>query len=42
MDTYSKVAKEVEPKKAKLAELNKELSAANAALQKELQVEADR
>eukprot|EP00928_Gymnodinium_smaydae_P068046 TRINITY_DN5109_c0_g4_i2.p1 TRINITY_DN5109_c0_g4~~TRINITY_DN5109_c0_g4_i2.p1 ORF type:complete len:3873 (+),score=1233.23 TRINITY_DN5109_c0_g4_i2:1305-11621(+) len=32
MDTYSKVAKEVEPKKAKVAELNKQLAAANAAL----------
>jgi dynein heavy chain len=32
MDTYSKVAKEVEPKKQKLAELNAELAGANAAL----------
>eukprot|EP00931_Biecheleriopsis_adriatica_P066335 TRINITY_DN4071_c0_g1_i5.p1 TRINITY_DN4071_c0_g1~~TRINITY_DN4071_c0_g1_i5.p1 ORF type:complete len:3484 (+),score=878.42 TRINITY_DN4071_c0_g1_i5:1149-10454(+) len=32
MDTYSKVAKEVEPKKQKVAALNKELAAANAAL----------
>jgi dynein heavy chain len=32
MDVYSKVAKEVEPKKQKLAELNAELNAANAAL----------
>jgi dynein heavy chain len=32
MDTYSKVAKEVEPKKAKVAQLNKTLNAANAAL----------
>merc|ERR1719428_1548175 len=32
MDTYSKVAKEVEPKKQKLAELNTELNSANAAL----------
>merc|ERR1719399_245549 len=32
MDTYSKVAKEVEPKKQKVAELNAQLAAANAAL----------
>merc|ERR1712159_822330 len=32
MDTYSKVAKEVEPKKMKLAEMNKKLSTANAQL----------
>jgi dynein heavy chain len=32
MDTYSKVAKEVEPKKAKVAELNRQLASANAAL----------
>lgn len=32
MDTYSKVAKEVEPKKQKLAEMNAQLSAANKML----------
>lgn len=32
MDTYSKVAKEVEPKKAKVAELTEQLNVANAAL----------
>merc|ERR1719428_240815 len=44
MDTYSKVAKEVEPKKQKLAELNAELNAANAALkekQDDLNAELD-
>eukprot|EP00913_Durusdinium_trenchii_P027396 g25699.t2 len=33
MDTYSKVAKEVEPKKQKVAELNEKLAKANAELQ---------
>jgi dynein heavy chain len=33
MDTYSKVAKEVAPKKAKLEEMNRELNAAEATLQ---------
>merc|ERR1719395_56109 len=33
MDTYSKVAKEVAPKKAALAEMNEQLAAANASLQ---------
>merc|ERR1719487_1001653 len=33
MDTYSKVAKDVAPKKAKLQEMNDQLAAANATLQ---------
>jgi dynein heavy chain len=36
MDTYSKVAKEVEPKRMKVAELNKKLDAANATLRAKL------
>ncbi|CAJ1374165.1 unnamed protein product, partial [Effrenium voratum] len=38
MDTYSKVAKEVEPKKQKVAELNDKLAKANSELQASLEM----